>query len=56
MSARICGYEIVEGLSYQMRYHRATMRLNEEVESVEEMPNGRVGANLVSKKRINADA
>jgi NAD(P) transhydrogenase len=48
--------EIVEALSYQMRDHRATMRLNEEVESVEEMPDGRVAANLVGKKRINADA
>ena len=48
--------EIVEALSYQMRDHRATMRLDEEVESVEEMPDGRVAANLVSKKRINADA
>lgn len=48
--------EIVEALSYQMRDHRATMRLNEEVESVEELPDGKVAANLVSKKRINADA
>jgi hypothetical protein len=28
--ARICRYEIVEALSYRMRDHRATMRLNEE--------------------------
>jgi len=48
--------EMVEALSYQMRDHRATMRLSEEVESVEELPNGKVAANLVSKKRINADA
>jgi NAD(P) transhydrogenase len=48
--------EMVEALSYQMRDHRATMRLNEEVESVEELPDGKVAANLVSKKRINADA
>ncbi|MGA8677197.1 MAG: Si-specific NAD(P)(+) transhydrogenase [Candidatus Acidiferrales bacterium] len=48
--------EMVEALSYQMRDHRATMRLNEEVESVEETPEGKVAANLVSKKRINADA
>jgi NAD(P) transhydrogenase len=48
--------EMVEALSYQMRDHRATMRLNEEVESVEETPEGKVVANLVSKKRINADA
>src|SRR5580700_10103788 len=48
--------EMVEALSYQMRDHRATMRLNEEVESVEETPEGKVAANLVSKKRIIADA
>jgi NAD(P) transhydrogenase len=48
--------EMVEALSYQMRDHRATMRLNEEVDSVEELPDGKVAANLVSKKRINADA
>jgi NAD(P) transhydrogenase len=48
--------EMVEALSYQMRDHRATMRLNEEVESVEGLPDGKVAANLVSKKRINADA
>jgi hypothetical protein len=39
-----------------MRDHCATMRLNEEVESVEGLKDGRVAANLVSKKRINADA
>ena len=48
--------EMVEALSYQMRDHRATMRLNEEVESVEALPDGKAAANLVSKKRINADA
>ncbi len=48
--------EMVEALSYQMRDHRATMRLNEEVESVEALPDGKVAANLVSKKRLNADA
>jgi NAD(P) transhydrogenase len=32
------------------------MRLNEEVESVEELPDGKVAANLVSKKRIIGDA
>src|SRR6266852_5194698 len=48
--------EMVEALSYQMRDRRATMRLNEEVESVEELPDGKVAANLVSKKRIIADA
>jgi NAD(P) transhydrogenase len=48
--------EMVEALTYQMRDHRATLRLNEEVESVEELPDGKVAANLVSKKRINGDA
>ena len=48
--------EMVEALTYHMRDHRATLRLNEEVESVEETPEGKVAANLVSKKRINGDA
>ena len=48
--------EMVEALSYHMRDRRATMRLSEEVESVQELPDGKVAANLVSKKRIIADA
>ena len=48
--------EMVEALTYHMRDHRATLRLNEEVDSVEELPDGKVAANLVSKKRINGDA
>ena len=48
--------EMVEALSYNMRDRRATMRLNEEVESVEELADGKVAANLVSKKRIVGDA
>src|SRR5271168_1590866 len=48
--------EVVEALSYHMRDRRATMRLNEEVESVEETPDGKVVATLVSKKKIYADA
>jgi NAD(P) transhydrogenase len=48
--------EMVEALSYGMRDRRATMRLTEEVESVEEMPDGKVAANRVSKKRIVGDA
>jgi NAD(P) transhydrogenase len=48
--------EVVEALSYHMRDRRATMRLNEEVDSVEETPDGKVVANLVSNKRINGDA
>jgi NAD(P) transhydrogenase len=48
--------EIVEALSYHLRDSRVTMRLHEEVESVEELPDGTVVANLESKKRISADA
>jgi NAD(P) transhydrogenase len=48
--------EMVEALTYHMRDQRATLRLNEEVESVEELPEGKVAANLVSKKKIIADA
>jgi NAD(P) transhydrogenase len=48
--------EMVEALSYHMRDRRATMRLSEEVESVEETTDGKVAANLVSKKRILGDA
>src|SRR5579883_3329667 len=48
--------EIVEALSYHLRDSRVTMRLAEEVESVEELPDGTVVANLESKKRISGDA
>ena len=48
--------EMVEALSYHLRDHRVTMRLNEEVESVEERPDGSVVANLASKKKISGDA
>jgi NAD(P) transhydrogenase len=48
--------EIVEALSYHLRDWRVTMRLNEEVASVEEIPDGGVVANLKSNKRISADA
>jgi len=44
--------EMVEALSYNLRDHRVTMRLNEEVASVEETPDGGVVANLKSNKRI----
>ena len=47
--------EIVEALSYHLRDNRVTMRLNEEVSSVEELPEGSVAANLESKKRITGD-
>jgi NAD(P) transhydrogenase len=48
--------EIVEALSYNLRDRRVTLRLNEEVESVEEMPDGSVVANLESKKKLSGDA
>jgi NAD(P) transhydrogenase len=48
--------EIVEALSYHLRDSRVTMRLHEEVESVEELADGTVVANLESKKRISGDA
>jgi NAD(P) transhydrogenase len=48
--------EIVEALSYHLRDSRVTLRLNEEVQSVEETPEGQVVANLESKKKITADA
>jgi len=48
--------EIVEALSYHLRDSRVTMRLGEEVESVEELPDGTVVANLESRKRISGDA
>src|SRR5690349_2004526 len=47
--------EIVEALSYHLRDHRVTMRLNEEVESVEEAAGCGVVANLQSKKKISGD-
>ena len=48
--------EIIEALSYHLRDARVTMRLNEEVESVEELADGTVVANLESKKKISGDA
>jgi len=48
--------EMVEALSYHLRDNRVTLRLNEEVQSVEEMPGGGVVANLASKKRVSGDA
>ena len=48
--------EMVEALSYHLRDHRVTMRLGEEVASVEETPDGSVVAHLESKKRITGDA
>src|SRR5262249_48449179 len=48
--------EIVEALSYHLRAQRVTMRLNEEVASVEETPSGGVIARLESNKVISGDA
>jgi NAD(P) transhydrogenase len=46
----------MEALSYHLRDNRVTMRLNEEVQSVEELPSGGVVANLVSQKKVIGDA
>jgi len=48
--------EMVEALSYHLRDSRVTMRLNEEVSSVEAVGDGSVVANLESKKKISGDA
>ena len=48
--------EIIEALSYHLRDSRVTLRLGEEVESVEELALGTVVANLMSKKKVTGDA
>jgi NAD(P) transhydrogenase len=48
--------EMVEALCYHLRDRRVTLRLNEEVESVEETPEGGVSANLKSKKKVSGEA
>ncbi len=48
--------EMVETLCYHLRDRRVTLRLNEEVESVEETAEGVVVANLESRKKISGDA
>jgi NAD(P) transhydrogenase len=49
--------EIIEALSYHLRDHRVTMRLNEGVQSVEETGGGTgVVANLESNKKVIGDA
>jgi NAD(P) transhydrogenase len=48
--------EIIETLSYHLRDSRVTMRLGEEVDSVEEGPQSGVVANLQSKKKVSGDA
>ena len=47
---------MVEALCYHLRDRRVTLRLNEEVESVEETPEHLVVANLKSKKKISGEA
>jgi NAD(P) transhydrogenase len=47
--------EIIEALSYHLRDHRVTMRLNEEVQRVEEN-NGTVTAYLESNKKASGDS
>ncbi|MGD0546997.1 MAG: Si-specific NAD(P)(+) transhydrogenase [Terracidiphilus sp.] len=48
--------EIIEALSYHLRDARVTMRMGEEVESVEELPGATVVANLASNKKVSGDA
>src|ERR687886_19402 len=48
--------EIVEALCYHLRDSRVTLRLNEEVASVEETADGSVVANLKSNKKVSGDA
>jgi NAD(P) transhydrogenase len=48
--------EMVEALCYHLRDRRVTLRLNEEVESVEETPEKLVVANLKSKKKVSGEA
>lgn len=47
--------EIVEALSYHLRDLRVTLRLGEEVDSVEEPQPGTVVANLKSNKKVSGD-
>jgi len=47
--------EIIEALSYHLRDHRVTMRLNEEVQGVEES-GGSVIAYLESNKKVTGDS
>jgi NAD(P) transhydrogenase len=47
--------EIVEALCYHLRDHRVTLRLNEELDRVEEVPGEGIVAALRSRKRIAGD-
>jgi NAD(P) transhydrogenase len=56
---RLLGFadaEIVEALGYHLRDNRVTLRMGEEVASVEEQPDGDVVAILKSNKKISGDA
>jgi NAD(P) transhydrogenase len=48
--------EIIEALSYHLRDSQVTLRLGEEVDSVEEPSQGTVVANLKSNKRVSGNA
>jgi NAD(P) transhydrogenase len=48
--------EMIEALSYHLRDSRVTLRLGEEVQGVEQLPDGIVIANLESKKKVSGDA
>ena len=48
--------EIVEALCYHLRDHRVTLRLNEEVDAVEQLPDGPVVATLKSRKKVSGDS
>jgi NAD(P) transhydrogenase len=55
---RLLGFvdsEMVEALCYHLRDQRVTLRLNEEVASVEEAADGTVIADLKSNKKISGD-
>jgi NAD(P) transhydrogenase len=47
--------EMIEALCYHLRDNRVTLRLNEEVASVEEASEGCVVANLASNKKVSGD-
>lgn len=56
---RLLGFadsEIIESLCYHLRDNRVTLRLNEEVDRVEDLADGTVVANLKSNKKISGDA
>ena len=48
--------EMIEALCYHLRDSRVTLRLGEEVSSVEQGPDGAVIANLASRKKVSGEA